>query len=66
VKRDRYTLAYRADEAYQVMNWIAAGQSGCLIILRGAGKSIFLRFLLRENLRRHYLEQDYADFIFPH
>ena len=61
---DRYTLAYRTAEARQVMSWIEAGQSGCLVGLRGAGKSNFLRFLLREDVRRHYLGQDYADFLF--
>lgn len=61
---DHYTLAYRAAEARQVMDWIKAGQSGSLIGLRGSGKSNFLRFLLRENVRQHYLEQNYADFIF--
>ncbi len=61
---DRYTLAYRAAEARQVMGWIEAGQSGCLVGLRGAGKSNFLRFLLRADVRRHYLGQDYADFVF--
>jgi hypothetical protein len=64
VEQDRYTLTYRAAEARQVMKWIAAGQSGYLIGLRGAGKSNFLRFLLRQDVRRHYLGQDYADFVF--
>ena len=61
---DRYTLTYRVAEARQVMGWIKAGQSGCLIGLRGAGKSNFLRFLLRQDVRRHYLGQDWADFAF--
>lgn len=64
MEQDRYTLTYRAAEARQVMKWIAAGQSGYLIGLRGAGKSNFLRFLLRQDVRRHYLGQDYADFVF--
>jgi len=64
MEQDRYTLTYRAAEARKAMNWIAAGQSGCLIGLRGAGKSNFLRFLLRQDVRRHYLGQDSADFAF--
>jgi hypothetical protein len=64
VERDRYPLTYRAPEAQQVMNWIEGGQSGCLVGLRGAGKSNFLRFLLRQDVRQHYLEQDYTDFAF--
>jgi DNA-binding winged helix-turn-helix (wHTH) protein len=64
MEQDRYTLTYRAAEARQAMNWIAAGQSGCLIGLRGGGKSNFLRFLIRQDVRRHYLGQDYADFAF--
>lgn len=64
MQRERYTLTYRAAEAHQVMAWIKAGQSGCLIGLRGAGKSNLLCFLLREDVRRHYLGQDYADFVF--
>jgi len=64
VEQDRYAITYRAAEAGQVMQWIEAGQSGCLVGLRGAGKSNFLRFLLREDVRRHYLGQDYANFAF--
>jgi DNA-binding winged helix-turn-helix (wHTH) protein len=64
VEQDRYTLAYRATEARQVMGWIKAGQSGSLIGLRGAGKSNFLRFLLHEDVRQHYLGQAYTDFLF--
>ncbi len=59
---DRYTLTYRAAEARQVMGWIKAGQSGCLVGLRGAGKSNFLRFLLRQDVQQHYLGQNYANF----
>jgi hypothetical protein len=44
------------------MNWIKAGQSGCIIALRGSGKSNILRFLLREETRRRYLGQDYDRF----
>jgi hypothetical protein len=64
MEQDRYTLTYRAAEARQVMGWVKAGQSGCLIGLRGAGKSNFLQFLLREDVQRHYLGQDYTDFVF--
>jgi hypothetical protein len=64
VERDRYTITYRAAEARQVMSWIEAGQSGCLVGLRGAGTSNFLRFLLREDVQHHYLGQDCADFAF--
>jgi len=63
-KSDRYTLAYRAAETSQVMAWVEAGQSGCLIGLRGAGKSNFLRFLLRQDVQQHYLGQAYADYVF--
>lgn len=52
---DRYTLSYRSNEADQIMEWIRAGQCGSLIGLRGVGKSNFLRFLLRENVRQKYL-----------
>jgi hypothetical protein len=64
LEQDRYTLTYRAAETRQVMDWIKAGQSGCLIGLRGAGKSNFLRFLLRSDVQQHYLKQDRADFLF--
>lgn len=60
----RYSLSYRSAEAGQVMSWVKAGQCGCLVGLRGAGKSNFLRFLLREDTRRHYLRQSHADFSF--
>jgi DNA-binding winged helix-turn-helix (wHTH) protein len=64
MEQDRYALTYRAAQARQVMDWIKAGQSGCIIGLRGAGKSNFLRFLLHQDVQRHYLGQDYANFIF--
>lgn len=61
---DRYTLTYRVVETRQVMNWLKAGQSGCLIGLHGVGASNFLAFLRREDVRQHYLGQDYADVTF--
>lgn len=61
---ERYTLSYRAVEAQQLMDWVRAGQSGCLIGLRGAGKSNFLRFLLRKDVQLHYLGQDQVNFAF--
>jgi len=64
VERDRYTINYRRAEARQVMSWIDAGQSGCLVGLRGAGKSNFLRFLLREDVRHHYLARNCPDTVF--
>ena len=64
MEQDRYTITYREAEARQVMSWIGAGQSGCLIGLRGAGKSNFLRFLLREDVQQHYLAHDCANTVF--
>ena len=64
MEQDRYTLTYRAVEAQQVMRWIQAGQSGCLVGLRGAGKSNFLRFLLDKDVQQHYLGQDYDSSVF--
>ncbi len=61
---DRYALTYRASEARQVMDWLKAGQSGCLIGLRGVGTSNFLAFLRRDDVRQHYLGQDYSDVAF--
>ncbi len=62
----RYSPTYRAAEVSQVMRWIKAGQSGCLIGLRGAGKSNFLRFLSRDDVRQQYLGQRLADFALVH
>ena len=62
MERDRYPLTSRAPKVQQVMNWIAGGQPGCLVGLRGTGKSGSLRFLLRQDVRQHYLEQDHTDF----
>lgn len=64
MEQDRYTISYRAAKVRQVMEWIKAGQSGCLIGLRGGGKSNLLRFLLREEVRQYYLGQDYTGFAF--
>jgi hypothetical protein len=64
MNRGRYTINYRVTEARQVMRWIKASQSGCLVGLRGAGKSNFLRFLLRSDVQQHYLGPDDTDFIF--
>ncbi len=61
-KPERYTLTYRAAEVQQVMSWIKAGQCGGLIGLRGAGKSNFLRFILRQDVQQHYLGPNHADY----
>lgn len=39
---DLYTHAYRAAEVQQVMGWIKARQSDCLVDLCGAGKFNFV------------------------
>jgi DNA-binding winged helix-turn-helix (wHTH) protein len=64
MEQDRYPPNYRSTEARQVMGWIKAGQSGCLVGLRGAGKSYFLYFLVRQDVRQRYLGPNWADFIF--
>ena len=64
MERDRYSLTYRAPKVQQVMSWIEGGQPGCLVDLRGAGKSSLLCFLLRQDVRQHYPEQDHTDFAF--
>ncbi len=65
MKQDhRYTLDFRVAEAHQVMGWIKAGLSGCIVALRGAGRSSFLRFLSRQDVRQHYLGPDYRDYSF--
>jgi DNA-binding winged helix-turn-helix (wHTH) protein len=61
---DRYNIAYRAAEASQVMRWVKAGQSGCIVGLRGVGKSNFLHFLIRDDVRQNYLGFDATDFDF--
>ena len=61
---ERYTFSYRSSEAHQVMEWVRTGQCGSIIGLRGAGKSIFLHFLLREDIRQKYLGPKYDNFIF--
>lgn len=61
---ERYTLSYRSNEAHQVMEWVRAGQCGSIIGLRGAGKSIFLSFLLREDIRQKYLGTKYNNSVF--
>ena len=64
--QNRYSLSYRAAEAKKVMGWIHTGQCGCLVGLRGAGKSNFLRFLLRPDVHQHYLGRDHPNFSFVH
>jgi hypothetical protein len=61
---DRYTISYRTEEASQVMEWVLAGQCGNIIGLRGVGKSNFLQFLIRENVKQHFLGQEAEDFHF--
>jgi hypothetical protein len=63
MEQARYILTYRAAEARRVMNWINAGGSGCLIGLRGAGKSNFLHFLLRQDVQEYYLGRDHTAFV---
>lgn len=55
---ERYTSSYRSKEARQVMEWVQAGQCGSIIGLRGAGKSNFLQFLLREDVKRRHLRRN--------
>jgi hypothetical protein len=62
--QERYSLTYRSAEAQQVMSWIKAGQCGCIVGLRGAGKSIFLHFILREDVQRYYLGQNQSNIVF--
>lgn len=59
----RHPLTYRAAEASQVMGWIRTGQSGHILGLRGGGKSNFLQFLLRDDVRQHYLGPASANFV---
>lgn len=61
---ERYPITYRAAEVRQIMDWIKAGQSGCIVGLHGGGKSNILYFLLDEKARRHYLGPGRADFLF--
>lgn len=62
--QDRYTITYRANETHQVMEWIKARQCGCIVGLRGSGKSIFLHFLFREDVCQYYLGQGHANYAF--
>jgi hypothetical protein len=64
MEADRYTHTYRAHQVHQIMNWIRAGQSGSLVGLRGAGKSNLVHFLLRQDVKQHYLGQDNVHFVF--
>lgn len=64
MNQNRYSLTCRTAEAQQVMSWDKAGQSGYVLGLRGAGKSNFLRSLLRHDTQHRYLEQTWADFLF--
>jgi DNA-binding winged helix-turn-helix (wHTH) protein len=60
----RYSSSYRAAETRQIVDWIRAGQCGSIIGLPGAGKSIFLRFMFREDVRRYYLGRESDKFVF--
>jgi DNA-binding winged helix-turn-helix (wHTH) protein len=60
----RYSNEYRSTETQKVMNWIKARQCGCLVGLRGVGKSDFARFLLQEETRRYHLGPTYSNFVF--
>jgi DNA-binding winged helix-turn-helix (wHTH) protein len=60
----RYSSSFCATAIRQVMNWIEARQCGCLVGLQGAGKSNFVRFLLDEETRKHYLGYAHTDFVF--
>ena len=60
----RYLSSYRAVETRQVTDWIKAGQCGSVVGLRGAGKSNFIRFLLRTDMRQFYLDEHQGHFIF--
>ncbi len=61
--QDRYTISYRSIETRQVMDWIRAGQCGSIIGMRGAGKSNFLGFLFRNDVRHLYLGRNQTNFL---
>jgi DNA-binding winged helix-turn-helix (wHTH) protein len=60
----RYAPSYRATETRQVMDWIKTGQCGCIVGLKGSGKSNFIRFLLRIDTQQQFLTPDQSNFIF--
>lgn len=59
-------LTYRASEVDQVMNWLKAGAAVSLVSLIGAGKTQFVRFLLRSDVQRHYLASSGQAYVFIH
>ena len=60
----RYSPSYRATETRQVMDWIKTGQCGCIVGLKGSGKSNFIRFLLRIDTQQQFLGPNQPNFIF--
>ncbi len=59
-------LNFRAPETSTVMSWIKTGQSGCVIGFRGVGKTCFMRFLMRDDVRPQYLGPAWKDCTFVH
>ncbi|MFZ1397167.1 MAG: hypothetical protein WAS33_09740 [Candidatus Promineifilaceae bacterium] len=57
-------LTFRQNEVSTVMNTLLAGDSCAVVGVGSAGKSNFLRFLLREDVHRRYLGEDSNRFLF--
>lgn len=57
-------LTFRQNEVAQVMQTLRAGDSCAVIGVGSAGKSNFLRFLLREDVHQRYLGDDYDTYLF--
>ena len=64
--RDPHPLTYRREIVGPLMRAIAGGESCALIGVGSVGKSNLLRFLMREDVRRHYLGEEWDRYLFLH
>lgn len=57
-------LTFRAEVVTPLLHYLAAGDSCAVVGIGSVGKSNLLRFLLREAVQRHYLNEAWASYLF--
>ena len=61
-----FPLTYRHLEVAVIMRCIRAGDSCAIVGTSGVAKSNLSRFLRQESVRRHYLGEDWEDYLLVH
>ena len=61
-----FPLTYRQSEVRSILRSVRAGDSCSIVGPSGVAKSNLFRFLRQENVRRHYLGDEWSDYLLVH